>query len=357
MSLLELSDLNTVSWDVVIRADVNEDIGSGHAVRCMAIADSIERQGGSTLFVVSSADSASVLLEAGRDCVALSGDWMSFDASDGSALGLLCHDVQAASLMVDSYAVTDEFFAALDGAKGEGCRVAWIDDRYTYELEEQERPIVRDVDCVVNYSLGMSLAEYESSYVGTRTKLCIGPLFAPLRSQFSQNAIRTYGPVERIMVTTGSTNERWLLERMTRACLRAVPDAQVDVVVGSMATFAPFDDDRVVERRGISDLAPLMRESDLCISAAGTTLYELSSIGVPSIVIPIVENQLPNAAGFERLGLGLVVADDEEMERGLVDALGRMASSPEQREAFVSKMHAAVDGAGAERIAFELMRQ
>ena len=44
--------------------------------------------------------------------------------------------------------------------------------------------------------------------------------------------------------------------------------------------------------------------SDLVISAAGTTLYELYTLGVPTIVVPIVENQLANAKGYEKTGIG-----------------------------------------------------
>lgn len=340
--------------DVVIRADCNKHIGLGHIVRCGAIADAAVCKNASALFVVSDEDSAASLRNDGIDCVVLEGDCMDLRAHDGQLLGSLCCEVGASSVLVDTYAVNDAFFEALNNAVGDGCKVAWIDDWYTYELGEQGAPIVRNVDCVVNYSLGMSLKEYENVYADTKTELCISPRFAPLRPQFSPYGNRMYGSVERIMVTTGSTNDSHLLEQMTEACLEAVPGAQVDVIVGSMAEFVHFDDSRVVEHRGVTDLAPFMRASDLCVCAAGTTLYELSAIGVPSIAIPTVDNQRPNAAGFKQLGLGLVVDTSAQMQRDLIESLREMAANPALREAFVAKMHDAVDGCGAERIARKL---
>ena len=354
MAYIKQVDSSHQRKDVVIRADCNKRIGSGHIVRCSAIADAAVRRGASVFFVVSDEESAASLRNGGIDCMVLEGDCMKLHAHDGQLLGSLCCEVGASSVLVDTYAVNNAFFEALNNAIGDGCRVAWIDDWYTYELGEQTTPIARQVDCVANYSLGMNPAEYEAAYAGTKVELCVSPRFAPLRPQFSPYDNRVYGALERIMVTTGSTNDSHLLEQMTEACLEAVPDAQVDVIVGSMAEFIRFDDSRVVEHRGVTDLAPFKRASDLCVCAAGTTPYELSAIGVPSIAIPTVDNQRPNAAGFKQLGLGFVVDTGARMRSELIGALEKMAANPKLRGEFVAKMHEAVDGRGAERIARKL---
>ncbi len=348
---IKQSSLSQQKKDVVIRADCNRRIGSGHIVRCGAIADAVARRGGSVLFAVSDEESAASLRDDDIECVVLGGDCMEFHAHDGYMLKSLCCEVGASSVLVDSYGVTDEFFTAMRNGQGNVLKVVWIDDRYTNELGEQNLPVARDVDCVVNYSLGMDLLEYEEAYTGSDVKLCISPSYAPVRSQFFPFTAREYGSIDRIMVTTGSTNEDKILEQMTRACLDAVPNAVVDVIIGCMSEFDAFDDIRVVEHRNISDLAPFMRRSDVCICAAGTTLYELSAIGVPAIAVPIVDNQMPNAAGFMRLRLGLVVNKDVEMQEQLRAALDGLAQSPSRRRTYVSRMRSVIDGKGVERIA------
>lgn len=341
--------------DVVIRADINKQIGSGHAVRCIAIAEAIEALGGTTLFVTSSAESSDALCALGRDSVILNADPALYSADDGDRLGSFCQSCNARSVLVDSYAVTDAFFEALQDACSGGCRVGWIDDRYTYELGEQTDTVRRRVDCVINYSFGASLVEYQLLYDAESVHLCIDPAYAPLRRQFHSDAHRAYGDVRRILVTTGSTNDGCVLERMTSACLLANPRAQIDVIVGSMAEFVSLNDARITEHRGIVDLAPFMREDDLCISAAGTTTYELCSVGVPSVIVPVVDNQLFNAAGFKKLGLGPVVANDARLEDRLKKIVTNLSADPSSRRRFSLRMQRAVDGRGAERIARALL--
>jgi len=47
----------------------------------------------------------------------------------------------------------------------------------------------------------------------------------------------------------------------------------------------------------------VMAASDMAISAAGQTLYELARIGVPTIATAVVKNQLNNVQGWEKWGL------------------------------------------------------
>lgn len=348
------SSLHLARADVVIRLDMNHSVGSGHAVRSMAIAQAVEQMGGSVLFVVSDDESKAELATVGVTSIQLLADCMHFTKADGEALGRTVRDAHAGAVLVDAYGVTDGFFDGLRVSMPEGCKVAWIDDLYTYELGMMERPVERSVDCVINYMLGAELSAYEAVYEGGATALCIAPLYAPVRGCFLADEARAFGSVRRIMVTSGSTNDDGILETMTRACLEVVPDAAIDVVIGALADFGTIADDRVQERRGMTDLSSLMHMSDLCVSAAGTTLYELSSIGVPTIAVPIVENQVPNAQGFAKAGLGLVVESGPGLEERLRDAIAVLAEDPAGRRSFVEAMHASIDCDGAKRIAERL---
>lgn len=340
--------------DVVMRLDMNHAVGSGHAMRCMAIASAIECRGGTVLFVVSDDESMAELEAAGRRSVKLAGDCMCLAEADGEVLGRLCEEVGAHSVLVDAYGVTDGFFDGLKDVIPKDCRVTWIDDLYTYELGMMERPVRRTADRVIDYMLGADPSVYEAVYAGSATELYIAAKYAPIRDCFYPSEVRAFDAVERILVTSGSTNDEGILETMTKACLDAAPDASVNVVVGSLADFESFVDDRVCEMRGMTDLSPLMRSCDLCISAAGTTLYELSAIGVPAIAVPIVENQVPNAQGFAAAGLGIVVENGPKLEARLREAISRLAEDSAMRKAFVDAMCASIDCDGSKRIAEKL---
>lgn len=336
--------------DIVVRLDMNEVVGSGHAMRCMAIADEAQRLGAGVLFAVSDERSLSALKAVGRDVVVMEGECEALGLKDGEALGVLCSSVGAHSVLIDAYGVTDSFFEGLRKRIPIDCEVSWIDDMFTYECGEQSMPIQRDVDRVVNYTLGADRTAYERLYARARTGLCIGPRFAPVRPRFVRSVPSASCDVARIMVTTGSTNEGYMLEKMVRACRQGAPDARVDVVVGSMASFEAMEDDRIFVHRGLTDLSSLMHASDLCICAAGTTLYELSAGGVPAVAVPIVENQIPNAKGFESLGLGKVVGADAD-DLSFAYEVGSFVSDAEARMACALMMRKTVDGKGAMRIA------
>ena len=164
--------------------------------------------------------------------------------------------------------------------------------------------------------------------------------------------------VSNILVTTGSTNPAGSLERIVRACRMAFPSARVKATVGRFAHFDAgmygFGQKRVKLLHGVSDLAPLMREADLVVSAAGTTLYELCAAGVPSFAVPIVENQLENARGFAEAGCGGALLDLNWAEKELVEGL-RSIAGIEVRRSFCSRMRSVVPGDGARKIVEALL--
>ena len=212
-------------------------------------------------------------------------------------------------VLVDSYGVTDEFF---DACANLGLKVGYIDDLYTFETGSLSDPVKRNVRVLINYSFGFSKEDYEKAYKGTSTKLLIGPKYVPIREVFKEKANRyqVRDKVENILITTGFTNPNNSLEKMARGCRDALPNAHISVVVGSNAGF----NSQLVQEldlaliTNVTDLSDYMLASDLVISAAGTTLYELCALGVPTIAVPVVENQLVNARGFqkERCGYALI---------------------------------------------------
>lgn len=294
---ITMSDNNKTFY---IRVDGGPAIGAGHIVRCVSIAKEIEKQDFQIVFVSSGEESSKILSEYGYEPILVGGGVKHLDVSDAEKLRRIMKDGNR--VLVDSYGVTDEFFKS---CKELGLKVAYIDDMYTFETGSLSAPVRRDVDIVVNYSFGFTEKDYEKVYGNTATKLFIGPQYAPVREVFRKKAgqYQVREELKKVLITTGSTNPNKSLERLSKACREALPNAEISVVVGNSAT---FNDELVKELgltliKGVTDLSDYMLESDLVISAAGTTLYELCTLGVPTIAIPIVENQLVNARGFSRL--------------------------------------------------------
>lgn len=288
---------------VYYRVDGDSSIGAGHIVRCVSIAQEVEAQGGKAVFVSTNEESVKILQKYNFEPLLVGGDPRHLGKFDAQKLANVTND--GASVLVDSYGVTDDFF---DTCADLDLKVAYIDDMYTFETGSLSDPVRRNVRVLINYSFGFSEEDYDNVYKGTSTKLLIGPKYAPVRKVFREKAgqYQVRDKVENVLITTGSTNPNRSLEKMAQGCRDALSDAHISVVVGPNASF----DSSLVSKlnlhliKGATDLSDYMFGSDLVISAAGTTLYELYTLGVPTIVVPIVENQLANAKGYEKTGIG-----------------------------------------------------
>ncbi len=334
---------------VLLRLDGGSGIGSGHVVRCAAVASELGALGVRSVAVVSTCDSASMARARGLDAVVVGGDPLSLGARDAEALASLAGDRGRVAALVDSYGAGDAFWDVLGPlAKASGVPLALIDDRYLFGMGLLPTPRRRPVGLVVSYGFDAVKADYEAAYRGSGASVLVGPRFAPVRPGFSVSERRRAGEVSRVLVTTGSTNPGGSLERLCAACALSVPGAVLDVVVGSGSSFdeTSLGGSEGVVHRGLSDLAPLMRRADLAVSAGGSTLYELACMGVPTVAVPVVENQEGNVRGFDWLGCGLASSLDSAPS-----VVARAAGDRALRERLSVRGRSLVDGRGAKRIA------
>ena len=334
---------------VVFCLDATSAIGSGHAMRCIAVAQAVSSLGGNPLFAVSCEESAEFLFSKGYDAVVLRGDSLELGAIDAEALSNFCMETCASSLFVDSYAVGNGFFEGLQALRKEGLYIGYLDDLYAFRTGVQKTPLKRPVDLVLNYSLYADVSEYATVYDGAGTDLLLGPSFVPLRREYwDLSAGVPRKNVRDVLVTSGATNPEGFLERMACLVHDAFPDAKIHVVVGAKAGFsAPCASLDVLGSQ--PSLLPLMQHCDICVTAAGTTIYELCATGVPSLAISIVDNQVDNAKAFARLGLGFghaVTDADGDILHNLV-ALNDF----DVRQRFLERMQATVSGNGAMKVA------
>lgn len=315
---------------VVFRVDASSVIGMGHVMRCHAIAEVMRELGCSTVFVAGSIQSASIIESVGEQVdIIPCANLRHFNFVDGQNLWAYCELLGVDFLILDSYAVSQSFFDGLTGEKNRKERplIAYIDDLYTYSGGNVIEPNTLPVDAVVNYSFYADEVLYESKYCNSKTRLFLGPCYAPLRSEFRETrgdfSFNCNEFVRHVLVTTGSTNPNSNLERLAGIALHVFDDAKIHVVVGQQATFN-IHNKRMIVHAG-ERMSQLMAQADVAISAAGSTLYELASMCVPALAVPIVENQERNARAFADLGLGIACgqtcSDDELLQaaRALVD--------------------------------------
>jgi spore coat polysaccharide biosynthesis predicted glycosyltransferase SpsG len=101
-------------------------------------------------------------------------------------------------------------------------------------------------------------------------------------------------------------------------------------------------------RRDVQDMATLMADSDLAISASGSTAWELACMGVPAILLVCAENQRLVAEELTRAEAATIVTDPRA---SLSKALADLVADKAKRKAMADRASELVDGCGATRVA------
>lgn len=147
-----------------------------------------------------------------------------------------------------------------------------------------------------------------------------GPAFFCLPSEFALTPPRELAPAVRsVLVTFGGVDPA----NLTRRVLEAIDDEcarrgiRIDVVAGigyrAFDTLARFT--AVNVERAVVDMADRIRGADLAFTSAGRTVFEIASLGTPTIVLAQNSRELTHSFaseehGFMNLGLGSEVSTD-----------------------------------------------
>jgi UDP-2,4-diacetamido-2,4,6-trideoxy-beta-L-altropyranose hydrolase len=281
-----------------IRADAGPGIGTGHVRRQLALADEWRRAGGDVeLFPLGPLDS--------HVSHALA------DTGVPESAGQIPSDV--AWIVLDSYRASR---VEREHLMSQG-RLLVVDD--LAQVADQIGSMVLD------QNLGASAHDYPAI-----ADHLLGPQYALLRREFSRardrQATRSLG--QRVLITLGGDPNPDVLSRVVDAVASVVPAEEIEIARG--------------ER---SDMADVMRRIDIAVSAAGSTVWELCALGVPSLLIVVSPNQAGIADALDRVGAAV---------RTSIEGVGRdvaalLADEP-RRAALSSRAATVTDGRGARRV-------
>ena len=134
-------------------------------------------------------------------------------------------------------------------------------------------------------------------------------------------------------------------------------DLQIAVVMGPQAPFLPEVKQQAAQMPwptqvlvGVSDMAQLMADSDLCIGAAGGTAWERCCLGLPTLVLVLADNQLSGAQALEKAGAALLLSATPDMSKVFEMHLSNAASITTQLKKMSLAASAVSDGLGVLRI-------
>lgn len=339
---------------LLIRADASVAIGTGHVMRCLALAQAWADAGGQAIFAM--ADATPAVEERLRNegfGVARAAVRVG-SAADAEEAAQLAYQHDTSWVVVDGYEFDAEYQSSL---KRRGLRVLFIDDN--------GHAGHYSADLVLNQNAHANEALYRSRELST--KLLLGPRFAMLRREFAawRGWEREIPAIARnVLVTMGGSDP----DNFTRKAIdgvRAVRGASLRIRVlagGSNPHVASLEEicadggDSIQLIRDATDMPEQMSWADLAVTGAGSACLEICLMGLPALLIDLAENQTPIANEFARRGTAYHLGSSKTVAPDRIKAeTRRLLTSVAERRAMSQRGRELVDGKGAERVVRELL--
>lgn len=345
---------NVVINVVYIRVDANEIIGTGHAMRCLAIANEIRCQGEMVEFICADERTEKIVSEWNFNGTVLNSKWNDLE-NEIDALIALIVEKNIQLLLVDSYYVTELYLTKLR----EHTQIVYIDDLYT---------MLYPVDCLINYNFYGKDLGYETAYnkAGSSPVLLLGCEYAPLRKEF-YGIKRTIKDIpQKILITSGGTDGLNVIENILSKLHERewFDELEYYVILGRFnqnreELLQKWKNENIHFLINVPNMNEYMLNSDIAITAGGTTTYEICACGIPAIMYTIADNQLGIAKSVDEQELIPWAGDArEDMDicmENVVKNLERLKSDKSLRVRMSKKMRKSVDGKGCQRIAEQLI--
>ncbi len=337
-----------------IRADGNEKIGMGHIMRCLTIAEKLREQGEEVLFLTADDRPVKLIEERGFSAKILFTYYDEMEVELPQLMALFMGDEQAEKpkVLVDSYFVTEFYLKNL----GLSAKVILMDD---------EKRAVYPCDGLVNYNIYGKTLGYERDYPAG-TKLFLGCEYAPLRGEFRKSGYEVREEAKDVLLTTGGGDSCHMALGMAKRIVGKKDSPLVwHIVCGPYHPDTEELESLAVGNRAlrihknVTDMSELMRRCDIAVSAAGSTLYELCSVGVPTVGFYFAENQRRNMEAFGKMTPVMNAGDFSAAPENVFNFIERevemlrLESGLRQRISLA--VRTIVDGKGAERLAGELL--
>ncbi|MDD5451004.1 MAG: UDP-2,4-diacetamido-2,4,6-trideoxy-beta-L-altropyranose hydrolase [Desulfovibrionales bacterium] len=346
----------SVAKNLVIRADAGTEIGAGHVMRCLALAQGWQDAGGHPIFAMATeAPNLEVRLKSeGVEVVHLAVKPGS--AEDATATASLAQEAGATWITADGYRFDTRYQRMV---KGRGARLLIMDD-YGHASHYY-------ADIVLNQNIYASEEIYRNRE--PYTKLLLGTCYALLRREFMKwhNWKREIPDMARKILATlgGSDPDNISLKVIDSIKMLSHSDLEVKIIAGPSNMHVSSLKQTIYERSvngqrstvNISllsaphNMPELMAWADLAISAAGTTCWELAFMRLPALLLVVADNQNCVADRLEAAGAAINLGRQSAVPPHEISrALLRLLRDRGEREAMARSGRNLVDGEGAARV-------
>ena len=257
-----------------------------------------------------------------------------------------------------SYVVVDHY--ALDQA-WEGCLLSALSRAKLLVIDDlADRPHAGDWLVDTGRLHGWSDPAY-AQLVDSKCQMLLGPRYSLLSEDYgkARECIVERTDLRRVLVFFGGVDRsNWCSLALKALSHPQLEDLQVDVVLGAGAPHVQAIQQCVAKRPGwtlhvgLPTLSKLVASADVALGAAGSHSWERASLGLPAIVVAVVENQVELLTAL--VGEGLVESPDVDKRSEIVDAFAQfligLRLDPEKLRSMSVSAAAIIDCYGVSRV-------
>jgi spore coat polysaccharide biosynthesis protein SpsF len=336
---------------ILIRCDASHQLGFGHVVRCLALADELSESYGCSVSFAMREDNNGfkAVREKGYSVITpINTEAFDYKTWIKSAI----HDTEAKALILD---IRDD-----------------LPREVLKELKSEKNILLVTIDDPSDRRLNADLAFYppvpqvqQMDWTGFKGKLFVGWEWVPLRKEFSSQQPKKENEQPVVLVTMGGSDP----EAMTLKTLQALdlfeePFA-TQVVIGPGFTHKTQLDKLLLTthrsfeiKEDVKDMAGLMARADLAVASFGVTAYELAALGVPAIYLCLTSDHVTSASPFVHAQLARCLGRFDQVSLdSLQSTIKDLLFDKEERNAMGERATRLVDGQGASRIARIIMER
>lgn len=339
---------------LLFRADASTKMGTGHVMRCLALAQAWQDNGGTVTFLMAP---GSPLLEQRirtEGMIVLTITEQPGSNDDATITTEIAQKIESAWVVVDGYQFGADYQKIL---KEHNCRILFIDD---YGHADHYY-----ADIVLNQNIYADMSYYKKYEPYTR--FLLGTKYILLKREFLKWSgwHRDIPEVARkILVTFGGSDP----DNVTLKVIEAVKPVDVSgleiiVVVGGINPYYNLIQERLKDLshftliKNADNMPELMAWADIAISGGGSTCWELAFMGLPSIIVPISYNQKLISQGLNKIHATVEIPSETLISaKAVTHLITSVITRKKMRSDLSYTQKNLVDGTGAKNIISILKR-
>ena len=353
---------------IVFRADASSTIGGGHIYRCLTLAHAIKRQ---------AAEQQKVQQKIVFVCHLSQGHMTDLIKAQGFEV-----------LSVEKPLCTADMRQVLIELQQQ-YTIDWlIIDHYKINVhyQKQLKPLVKNLmiiddlanrahhcDLLFDQSLNRHPSDYQPWLTSNECGIICGSQFALLREEFStlkpQAMIKrkSFNSINKVLIAISATDPDNICGQVINELEKLPSDSksknwQYTIVITSKAQYLESLKHQIARsplnielKLDVNNMAELMLEHDIAIAAAGGAMLERCAMGLPSIIIGVVDNQNHIISELKKAQIAIDVMDKSELTSQLNSVLGKLQNIDNTSyQVLAKKAFGICRGDGADYVAGQL---